>query len=381
MSDAAALRKIIDGILEDNLRVRPDESVLFFTDTHSRWEENSEVMIERRNYLHLFYDAFRQRCETILDARHDKYTSTGRHGGEPRENIWRLAFGEEVYATLVDEDWLWQLREGAELDDSTWRTIRDLIASNRDRCVDTVVAFSWYSTTHTRFRGLLNEFGCRYASMPMLTESVLTGPMHADWGEVAKRTAAVYDILVDSKVLRLKCPSGTDLMLTAGTQATIHKDDGDLSGSGAIGNLPAGEAYLVPGTAKGVLTLTSAPQLAHIERTHVEIDDGRVVGFREDTPYARFLTEKFERDLEMRNIAELGVGTNRWAQDVSSMIEGEKIQGTVHIAIGTDAAMGGQVEASEHLDYIIVGPTLVAELGNGAEVTIVEQGRLVVGDR
>ena len=78
----------------------------------------------------------------------------------------------------------------------------------------------------------------------------------------------------------------------------------------------------------------------------------------------------------MRHLAEIGIGTNPLAQDVSSMIEGEKIEGTVHVAFGDDSSIGGTTEATEHLDHVIVNPTLVASLRNGSVVKIVDDGRL-----
>ena len=61
---------------------------------------------------------------------------------------------------------------------------------------------------------------------------------------------------------------------------------------------------------------------------------------------------------DARNVAELGVGTNDRAQVTGTILEDEKILGTVHIAFGNNASMGGTVTVPFHLDGVILKPTL-----------------------
>ena len=57
------------------------------------------------------------------------------------------------------------------------------------------------------------------------------------------------------------------------------------------------------------------------------------------------------------NLAELGIGTNVAVTDlVGSVLLDEKAAGTVHIAIGDDAGIGGDTDAPLHLDGIIRNP-------------------------
>ncbi|MCK4596620.1 aminopeptidase, partial [bacterium] len=62
-----------------------------------------------------------------------------------------------------------------------------------------------------------------------------------------------------------------------------------------------------------------------------------------------------------RNIAELGIGTNDRARVVGSSLEDEKVLGTVHIAMGDNASMGGKVSVASHLDAILLKPTLTID--------------------
>jgi leucyl aminopeptidase (aminopeptidase T) len=74
-----------------------------------------------------------------------------------------------------------------------------------------------------------------------------------------------------------------------------------------------------------------------------------------------------------RNLAELGVGTNDAAQLTGNMLEDEKILGTVHIAFGASAGIGGTVSVPIHLDVVVLDATL--ELDGR---TVLDAGRYVL---
>jgi leucyl aminopeptidase (aminopeptidase T) len=59
-----------------------------------------------------------------------------------------------------------------------------------------------------------------------------------------------------------------------------------------------------------------------------------------------------------RNLAELGIGTNPSARRPDNILEAEKIEGTVHIAIGDNIHMGGQAESDLHTDFVQPQPDL-----------------------
>ena len=379
--DKGVFEDVARTILNENLRMKGGEKCLFFTDFNSRWEEERfEQLVERRRFLHGLYEGFRSCVKDFPGCIHDKYESTKRHGSEPGENIWRLAFGESVYGELLKRDLIWKLKAEVELSEDEWSWVFDLTREYSVETVDCVVAFPWYSVTHTRFRRLLNQLGCRFISMPMMTETVLNGPMRADWKEVSKKTREVYEILLSASSLHLRCSAGSDLHLEIGDHDWVHQDNGLFWEKGSFGNLPAGESYLVPkpGSASGVVVFTSGPDNPDIEPTPVIVENGKVAEFGSETLYSEILERKFEGDVFIRHVAELGIGTNPLARDVSSMIEGEKIQGTVHVALGDDSSIGGDNEATEHLDHIIVGCTLVATLDDGSALEIVKDGRLLV---
>jgi len=375
----AELLEVARRVLSESLAVQGGESYLFFTDFNSPWEERFSQMVERRKFLHALYEAFVEVSGGFGSARHDKYQSTTRHGGEPGENVWRLAFGETLYGRLLENDLLWKLKGEVDLTSEETAMIDLWLRQYENEIVRCVAAFPWYSMTHTRFTRLLVKSGCRVASMPMLTQSVLEGPMRADWQEVAVTTQRVYERLLACSELRLTCPAGTDLVVEIGAHELVHKDTGLLRERGALGNLPAGEAYLVPkaGSAAGTIVFTSGPERPEVAATVAIVENGQVAYFKNDTEYSRLLEERFQRDFYFRHVAELGIGTNPLARDVGSMIEGEKIQGTVHVALGDDKSMGGDIEASEHWDHILVGVSLTGTLRTGGQTVFIKDGSLL----
>src|SRR5205807_9953134 len=75
------------------------------------------------------------------------------------------------------------------------------------------------------------------------------------------------------------------------------------------------------------------------------------------------------------NLAELGIGTNDRARLTGVVLEDEKILGTIHVAFGASAGIGGTVSVPIHLDVVVVDPSL--EIG-GRQV--LDAGRFVLDE-
>ena len=59
-----------------------------------------------------------------------------------------------------------------------------------------------------------------------------------------------------------------------------------------------------------------------------------------------------------RSIAELGIGTNPAAILTGNVLEDEKVVGTIHLAFGASAGLGGVNTAGVHIDGVIRRPTV-----------------------
>ena len=69
----------------------------------------------------------------------------------------------------------------------------------------------------------------------------------------------------------------------------------------------------------------------------------------------------------------VGVGTNDQAKLTGNVLEDEKILGTVHVAFGASAGIGGTVSVPIHLDVVVADASLEVD---GRRV--LEEGRWVL---
>jgi leucyl aminopeptidase (aminopeptidase T) len=244
--------------------------------------------------------------------------------------------------------------------------------------VDVVVAPADKSLTHTAARREACAAGTRVATMPGITMDTMVRCLAADYYAIADRTVKVTEMLTDAKAARVTTASGTDITLPLDGIKAIAST-GLFHTPGSFGNLPSGEAYMMPkeGGSEGVFIVDGSmagigdlegkkPIAIRVEKGHaVEISGG---------PEAELLREKLDPlGKPAFNVAELGVGTNDAAKIIGNILEDEKVMGTVHIALGNNMSMGGTVDVAIHLDGIIKSPTL--ELDGTA---IMENGKLLV---
>lgn len=223
---------------------------------------------------------------------------------------------------------------------------------------DVFIAPTTRSLSHTAARKGASEAGARGATMPGVTEDMLARVMSVDLDAMTVRSRAVAALLTQSDAAHLTCPRGSDFTLDlAGRQGIA--DDGELTDRGAFGNLPCGEGFISPCGGEG--TIVVAGTLASLgvagEPVTLTVDNGRLV--RAEGGLGPDLLELLRgAGKQGTNLAELGIGTNERARLTGKVLEDEKILGTVHIAFGASAGIGGTVSVPVHLDVVILDPTL-----------------------
>jgi leucyl aminopeptidase (aminopeptidase T) len=216
------------------------------------------------------------------------------------------------------------------------------------------------SLTHTQARREASQKGTRIATLPGINSEVFLRTMKTDLRKLGIITRKVAGRLSTAQKIRITSSCGTDLTFETGGRAA-KADDGCLTSKGAYGNLPAGEAFLAPleGTAEGRLVIDgSFPLFKSIPEQPLvlKVKEGRVCAI-EDHPCAGELEKIFIKYHPLsRNIAEFGVGTLDTAQIRGNILEDEKVRGTVHVAIGDNASMGGTVCVPVHLDGVLIRP-------------------------
>lgn len=239
--------------------------------------------------------------------------------------------------------------------------------------VDAVLAVTTRSLTHTTARRAATAAGARVATMPGITEECLIRTMNADYHAIAARTERVAEMLSAASVAHVSSALGTDVTLPIAGISAIAST-GLILRSGQWGNLPSGEAYMRPdeGKTEGIVVVDGS--LAGIGKVREPVRITVKKGLATDISggqEAKRLAEQIERvGPAARNVAELGVGTNDRAVVTGHILEDEKILGTVHIAFGNNASMGGTVDVPFHVDGIIMKPTLTLD-GR----TIIQEGQ------
>ncbi|HEY5709006.1 MAG TPA: aminopeptidase [Solirubrobacterales bacterium] len=238
---------------------------------------------------------------------------------------------------------------------------------------EVVLAPTIQSLSHTNARRAATQAGVRIATLPGVTEDMLSRLMNADMRTLRRRGAAIAAALRSGEEARITCQHGSDLRLGLKDRIPIA-DAGVLNAPGAFGNLPCGEAFVAPTTAEGTLVVDGSIAGVGKVETPVEltIRDGHLTDATgpEGATLLEMLTMHGE---DGTNVAELGIGTNEEATLTGNILEDEKILGTAHVAFGASAAIGGTVQVPVHLDCVIVEPTVEVD---GKE--IVRGGQLLI---
>jgi leucyl aminopeptidase (aminopeptidase T) len=236
---------------------------------------------------------------------------------------------------------------------------------------DVFLAPTTKSLSHTRARGAANDAGARGATLPGITEEVFTTGLDADYETIASHCEDVLAQVADADEVRVTTPAGTDITFDAGDR-DWRDDTGIVHEDGDFSNLPAGEVFVSPVDANGTYvvdgTMMPHGKLDDGQELRFEVEDGFVTDISDDQIREQVEAASEQVGEDAYNLAELGIGTNVAVTElVGSVLLDEKAAGTVHIAIGDDAGIGGDTDAPLHLDGIIREPTVFAD---GEEVEL-----------
>ena len=143
-----------------------------------------------------------------------------------------------------------------------------------------------------------------------------------------------------------------------------------------FGNLPAGEAYIAPLENVGDGTIVFDGSLAGYGRltspVGITVRRGRATDA--DTEAGDWLLQTLDAGGEHgRSLAELGIGTNPAAILTGNVLEDEKVVGTIHLAFGTSAGLGGVNVAGVHIDGLLLRPTVDLD-----GLLVLDDGRLLI---
>ena len=229
----------------------------------------------------------------------------------------------------------------------------------RWRAADVVLAPTVQSLSHTAARKAASEAGARIATLPGVTEEMLARVMSADMEGLRRKGHALADSLTRGTEARITCAQGSDLRLGLEGRKGIP-DAGELTAPGAFGNLPCGEGFIAPveGPARAAVVAGSIAGIGMVSEP-VDADVSKAVNLIGTRGRGGALLELLTAHGEDgTNVAELGIGTNEKATLTGEVLEDEKILGTIHVAFGASAAIGGTVQVPVHLDCVVFEPEL-----------------------
>ena len=263
-----------------------------------------------------------------------------------------------------------------------------------------VIAPTEFSTT-APLKMMAPGLGFRAATMPGFSREMVPA-LRLDYTEVNRRVNYLKDLLDDSV--------GADfLFIVDGSteyelhldlrHRTAHASGGLLPEPGTAGNLPSGEAYIVPyeGELEGDPTASAGVLPVQFENEVVlfAIENNRAVKILSSGPEGQAEAERLTAEPARGNLAELGLGVlaDFGVSPIGEVLLDEKLG--LHLAFGRSEHFGGQVgpadfskpEAVMHQDHVylrelqpsINAARVVLTRTDGSSIDIIHDGDYVIG--
>lgn len=218
---------------------------------------------------------------------------------------------------------------------------------------------SWYQAPARRLAK--HKYKKRIVECYNLSKEMLeNGALCADYSKVEKFTLNFGKVFKPGTILTLRTEKGADFSATI---RNVFRETGNYKKNGSGGNLPAGEISLgiEKNSANGrIIFDISCDMLGRLEKKPLEVyvKKGKAVSAR--GYYKNILKRLFKKDKRLRNIAEIGFGTNKYAILGRSVLEDEKKFGTAHIGFGNDTYFGGSITGA-HWDAVFLKPEITLE--------------------
>lgn len=228
---------------------------------------------------------------------------------------------------------------------------------------------------------LCPQYGCRAATMPGFSPEMVPA-LRLDYGEVNRRVTILKEYLdraiAADFVFDVAGQGAFNLRLDL-RHRSAHASGGLLPHPGMAGNLPSGEAYIVPyeGEIEGDASQSGGTLPVQLDGEVViyRVERNRAVEVLSDGTVSGSEAELIRAEPAYSNLAELGLGVLAafGVNPVGEVLLDEKLG--LHIAFGRSEHFGGQVgpdqfsspEAVTHQDRVYIG-----ELQPDVKVTAVD---------
>lgn len=217
-----------------------------------------------------------------------------------------------------------------------------------------LLAITEYSAT-APLKLAAKKFGFRAATMPGFSRAMLPA-LRLDYNEVSRRVERIKHLLdaAEAADLFFQVHGDSQYLLKLDLRhRKAHASDGLFPQSGLVGNLPSGEAYIVPyeGEVPGVPSQSEGelPVQFGDEVVIYSINNNRAISARGIGigPVANQEAAHLKQEPAYGNIAELGFGVlaDFGIHPINEILLDEKLG--LHVAFGRSDHFGGQVGAAQ----------------------------------
>lgn len=280
-----------------------------------------------------------------------------------------------------------------DLDPAAARTFPDLYAGH-----PLLIALTKFSAT-APLKLAAKQHPIRAATMGGFRADMIPA-LRLDYTEVNRRVGILKGLLdrAEGAAFRFDTPNGPCELFLDLRFRTAHASGGLLPDPGVAGNLPSGEAYIVPyeGEREGEASRTAGlmPVQFGAEIVNYRIEANRAVAVVSEGPKSREEAALLAREPAYGNVAELGLGVLAafGVKPVGEILLDEKLG--LHLAFGRSDHFGGQVgpgdfsgpEAVIHIDRVYVPETqpdvkvvsVDLEMPGGSPVALMRDGQYAV---
>ena len=240
----------------------------------------------------------------------------------------------------------------------------------------------------------------RAATMPGFRADMIPA-LRIDYTEVNRRVTLLKDLLdlAEGADFRFGTPTGDCALHLDLRHRTGHASGGLLPDPGVAGNLPSGEAYIVPyeGERPGDPSRTAGimPVQFGAEVVRYRIENNIAVAVLTEGPASQAEAKHLQREPAYGNLAELGLGVLAafGLKPIGEILLDEKLG--LHLAFGRSDHFGGQVGPAQfsgpgaviHIDRVYVPETqpdvqvlaVDLTLPDGSIVALMRDGAYTVG--
>ncbi len=233
-------------------------------------------------------------------------------------------------------------REGSDLSPERVAALQESVQPMRDRMM--ALTLPWVIAEYPT-PAMAVEAGMTLAEY----EQFIYDAVLLDWDAEAERMRRIADVFDEAEEIRL-VGAGTDLRLSlAGRSGSV--EDGHV-------NMPGGEVFYSPveDATDGVVEFSEFPAVYYgteVEGARLRFEQGRIVDATARVN-EQFLVSTLDTDAGARRLGEFGIGCNPGIQRFMKNVGfDEKIDGTVHLAVGSSYTFtGGVNESAIHWDIV-----------------------------